>query len=84
MFFAMVLVRPCFRKSLGFFAMVLNWYLWIKFLLIKVVEVVNLLVVAGVGRVCLILVISRSSEILKKLKLKGGRTGFMEFLLKLV
>ena len=71
----MELAGLCFRKSLRIFALVLNWHLRPKLLLIMAaVVVVSLLVVAGVGRFCLFMVISGSPGILKKIELNGGRT----------
>ena len=45
-----------------------------KYHSIMVVEVVSLLVVAGVGRLCLFMAINRRSGILKNLELNWGRT----------
>ena len=67
-----MLVGVCFRKSYGIFSLVQNWYLWPKYHSIMVVEVVSLLVVVGVGKLCLFMVISRRLGILKKLELNWG------------
>ena len=66
--------------NLGIFASVLNRFLWPKSLFLMVVEVAaNLLVMAGVGGICLFLVISRSSESLKKMELNGAERDSMRF-----
>ena len=49
-----------------------------------VVEVVSLLVVTGVGKFCLLLVISVSLGILKNFELTWGRKGFLEAMQRMV
>ena len=57
----------------------LNQLLWLKYPpKMVVVEVVNLLVVIGVGTFCLLMVISKSSRILKKLEQIWGKAGFLK------
>ena len=63
-----------FQKELRNFCFGAKRYLWPKYHSIMVVEVVSLLVVARVGRLCLFMVISRRLGILKKLELNWGRT----------
>ena len=48
------------------------------------VEVVSLLVVTGVGKFCLLLVISVSLGILKNLELTWGKKGFLEAMHRMV
>ena len=63
----------------------LNQFLWLKHPpKMVVVEVVSLLVVTGVGKFCLLLVISVSLGILKNLELSWGRKGFLEAMQRMV
>ena len=57
------------REIRNFFSLVQNRFLWLKYPPIMVVEVVSLLVVVGVGNLCLFMVISKRLGILKKLEL---------------
>ena len=63
----------------------LNQFLWLKHPpKMVVVEVVSLLVVTGVGKFCLLLVISVSLGILKNFELTWGRKGFLEAMQRMV